>query len=97
MKIVTLCGSMRFAKQMQRIAMELEAKHGYCAICPIDVPDTPLDENDLDNLAKAHYRKIDIADIVYIVNINGYIGESVSKELQYAIAHNKEIIYHENV
>lgn len=96
MKIVTLCGSMRFANQMQRIAMELETKDGYCAICPVYCPDMILDGNDLSNLAKAHYKKIDIADIVYIVNIDGYIGESVSKELQYAIERNKEVIYHEN-
>ena len=97
MKIVTLCGSMRFAELMQDIAMELETKQGYCVICPINAPNTVLDDNDLDNLAKAHLKKIDIADIVYIVNVNGYIGESVSKELQYAKARNKEIIFHENV
>ena len=27
-KIVTICGSMKFAKQMQTIASELEKKHG---------------------------------------------------------------------
>ena len=96
MKVVTLCGSMRFAKQMQQIAMELETKHGYCVICPIDAPDFTPDEKDLYNLAKAHFKKIDLADIVYIVNIGGYIGNSVSRELQYAKEHGKEIIYHEN-
>lgn len=97
MKIVTLCGSMRFTELMQVIAMELETKYGYCVICPINAPNTVLDDDDLENLSKAHYRKIDIADIVYIVNVNGYIGESVSKELQYAKSRNKEIIYHEAV
>lgn len=95
MKIITLCGSMRFAEQMHRIALELETKRGYCAIYPIDNLDVALSDEDLDNIAKAHYKKIDIADIVYIVNINGYIGESVSKELQYAKDHNKEIIFYE--
>lgn len=35
MKVVTLCGSMKFAKQMQEIAMELEVKRGYCVLTPI--------------------------------------------------------------
>lgn len=95
MKIVTLCGSMRFAEQMQRIALELETKRNYCVITPISNFDISLSVEDLKNLTNAHYKKIDIADIVYIVNIGGYIGESVSKELQYAKTLNKEIIFHE--
>ena len=47
------------------------------------------------NLSKAHYKKIDISDAVYIVNIDGYIGKSVSEELHYAQMHSKEIIFHE--
>lgn len=95
MKVVTLCGSMRFFKEMQKIAFELETEHGCCVITPIF--DTKIEPDDIaiEKLSKAHYKKIDIADAVYIVNIGGYIGESVSKELRYAQRHNKEIIYHE--
>ena len=95
MKVVTLCGSMRFIKQMQKIAMELETKYGYCVITPIGDANTSLSEEEIGALGKAHYKKIDIADAVYIVNIDGYIGKAVSEELQYAQAHNKEIIFHE--
>lgn len=96
MKVVTLCGSMRFIKEMQEIAIELETKHDYCVITPIGGANVELDSIDIEKLAKSHYKKIDIADAVYIVNIGGYIGESVSKELCYAKKHNKEIIYHES-
>lgn len=54
-----------------------------------------MDKVSVENLAKAHYKKIDISDAVYIVNIGGYIGESGSKELRYAQEHKKEIIFHE--
>lgn len=94
MKIVTLCGSMRFFEEMQEIAMELEARYGYCVITPVGGTKT-LNEEAVENLAKAHYKKIDISDAVYIVNIGGYIGESVLRELRYAKKNNKEIIYHE--
>ncbi len=50
----------------------------------------------MEKLAQAHFKKIGMSDAVYIVNIGGYIGESVSKELRYAKEHNKEILYHEN-
>ena len=95
MKVVTLCGSMRFFRKMQEIAIELEAKHGYCVITPISDTNMKLSKEAIESLGKAHYKKIDIADAVYIVNIDGYIGKTVSKELRYAQKHNKEIIYHE--
>lgn len=95
MKVITLCGSMRFFREMQEIAIELETKHGYCAITPIGDTNMMLSEETIENLAKAHYKKIDISDAVYIVNIGGYIGEAVSKELRYAQENNKEIVYHE--
>ena len=95
MKVVTLCGSIRFFREMQEIAMELETKHGYCVLSPVRGNGTLPDKNALEKLAEAHYRKIDLSDAVYIVNIGGYIGESVSKELQYAREHGKEIMFHE--
>lgn len=95
MKVVTLCGSMRFAKLMQEIALELETKYGYCVLTPVGDSTIIPSEEDKERLAKAHFKKIDISDAVYIVNIGGYIGEAVSKELLYAQENNKEIIYHE--
>ena len=95
MKVVTICGSMRFAKQMQEIALELETKRGYCVFQPIGDADTKLTDEDIKRLAEAHYHKIDLSDAVYIVNIGGYIGKSVSEEIEYAKAHGKEIIMHE--
>ena len=95
MKVVTLCGSMRFYKEMQEIAIELETKHGCCAIAPLGDANTKPDDAAIEKLAQAHHKKIEIADAVYIVNIGGYMGRSVSEELRYAQRLNKEIIFHE--
>ena len=95
MKVVTLCGSMRFSKQMQEIALELEIKQGYCVLTPVGEKMIQSSEKELERLAQAHFKKIDMSDAVYVVNIGGYIGESVSREMCYAQEHNKEIIYHE--
>ena len=32
MKVITICGSMRFAKEIIKIATELETKNGYCVL-----------------------------------------------------------------
>ena len=86
---------MRFSKQMQEIALELEVKQGYCVLTPVGEKMVQPSEKEIEKLAQAHFKKIDMSDAVYVVNIGGYIGESVSREVCYAQEHNKEIIYHE--
>ena len=96
MKVVTICGSMRFQKEMVEIAQDLELKNNYCVIqCIYDLHD--LTEKQIENLAVLHEKKIDISDAIYVVNIGGYIGESVKREIAYAKAYNKEILYHEKI
>lgn len=94
MKTYTICGSMRFSKEMKEIAYYLEAREGYnilqCVYCEDGAE--PSDE-ELKRLETAHYKKIDLSDGIYVVNINGYIGEAVKKEIKYAEKHNKEIVY----
>jgi hypothetical protein len=38
-------------------------------------------------------RKIDIAHLVYILNVGGYVGVSTRREIAYARMHNKMILY----
>ena len=40
-----------------------------------------------------HKRKIDMADSIYVINVDGYIGESTKSEIAYAIKHGKEVRY----
>ena len=51
-------------------------------------------KTDLDGL---HLRKIDLADTVHILNVNGYIGESTGNELRYAKRCGRRITYLEPV
>ena len=94
MKTYTICGSMRFAEEMKEIAYCLEAHKGYnilqCVYCDNAVPT----DEELKKLSEAHYLKIDLSDGIYVVNIDGYIGEAVQQEIEYAEKHNKEILYH---
>ena len=97
MKTYTLCGSMRFEKEMQKVAYYLETRKGYNILqCIYTVAGTKPTAEELHSLELAHYQKIDISDGIYVLNIDGYVGESVCKEIDYAQRHGKEVIYHCN-
>lgn len=98
MKTYTICGSMRFAAQMQAVALRLEAEQGWNILqCVYDDPVAPLTPVQLQRVVAAHYRKIDLSDGIYVVNPGGYLGEAVRSEIAYAHAHGKEVLYHEPI
>ena len=41
--------------------------------CAYDPPGAVLSQRELDALVVAHYRKIDLSDAIYVVDIGGYI------------------------
>ena len=93
MKVITICGSMRFSKEMMKISEELELKKGYAVIqCVYDDNGKTFDEQDIELLALIHRKKIDISDAIYVVNVNGYIGNSTKNEIEYAKSLGKEIL-----
>lgn len=98
MKTVTICGSMRFAGEMIKIATRLETEQGFCVLQPVYGFDgQSLSDNELARIKAAHYKKIDLSDAVYFVNIGGYIGQAVTEEIAYAKEHGKKILYHEPI
>ena len=95
MKTVTLCGSMRFAREMQAIALDLEGNQGMNVLqCTYNPEEMALSEIQTNAIVQAHYRKIELSDGIYVVDIGGYIGQSVKQEITYALARGKEVIYH---
>jgi len=95
MKVVTICGSMRFQNEMPKIARELAVK-GFCVIQPIydDGGTKGFSEQEYQNIVAEHFKKIDLSDAIYVVNIDGYVGESVRNEIAYARQHGKQVIFH---
>ncbi len=43
-----------------------------------------------------HKRKIDMADEILVINVDGYIGESTKSEIEYAKRTGKKVNYLEN-
>jgi len=97
--IVCLCGSTKFKDAYEK-AMRDETLKGNIVLTvglfghqeglDMDGPTKKM----LDEL---HLRKIDVADEVLFLNVDGYIGESTRKELAYTKLHNISIRYLEPV
>lgn len=95
MKIVTICGSMKFENEMKKIAFILETKHNMSVLqCVYNEENSKLGDAEIMALNSAHLKKIELADAIYVVNLHGYIGEQVKKEIAYAQNLGKEIIFH---
>lgn len=101
MKIVCLCGSTRFYRQFQE-ANYLETMAGNIVLSvgfyPHSQDDahggdkhvTPEQKKKLDQL---HFRKIDLAHEILVLNVGGYVGESTRNEIEYARQTGKRIRY----
>lgn len=93
-KTVTICGSMRFAEKMAEIAEWLEIEKGYIVLSPVlHVLTRDLTENEKQLLGELHLAKIEMSDAIFVVNIGGYIGDAVKREIEYAEANGKEIMF----
>ena len=77
----TLCGSMRYQALMMETAERLELEQGYAVIGVLPhVLNRPLTAAEKERLGQLHRAKIERSDAIFIVNANGYIGESVRAE-----------------
>ena len=94
MKIITLCGSMKFKKEMMEVA-ERMALDGNCILTPVYSTQNNIERTEiqLERLKKEHFRKIELSDAIFVVNKNNYIGQSTNLEIEYAKKLGKEIMY----
>lgn len=101
-KVICLCGSTRFTDVMLVIQWEFE-KQGNIVLGWNALPDSYFDgekrtnvaeqEGVQRNLNELHKCKIDLADEVFIINVDGYVGESTRSEIHYATNNNKPIYW----
>ena len=95
-KIITVCGSLRFIKEIMEIAEKMELQ-GNCMLTPIYPTKSDKDaytENEVIILDKMHKEKIKLSDAILVVNVDNYIGNSTKSEIEFAKSLNKEIIYY---
>ena len=93
-KVITLCGSTRFKEEFMKIRKELTLQ-GHIVIsvgCFGHSGDYFTDEQKI-MLDDMHKRKIDIADEIFVIDVDGYIGSSTKSEIDYAKEHGKKVRY----
>ena len=97
-KVVCLCGSTRFAKEFMEVqfALTLEGKIVLTVGGFPRNPDGTWDTRKVTQeqkflLDKLHFKKIEMADEIYVINVDGYIGPSTSCEISHARTLGKKI------
>ena len=96
-KVITLCGSTRFKDDFERVNRELTLMGNIViSVGAFGHNGDTFTEEQKVMLDDMHKRKIDMADAIYVINKNGYIGASTKSEIKYAIAHGKQVIFMED-
>lgn len=107
-KVICICGSTRFADLHAIKRWEFE-QEGHIGLMINYLPESYAKEHFGDGihdhfgektgkkelLDQLHFRKIDLSDEVYIINYNGYIGESTRNEINYAESKGIPVVYME--
>ena len=97
-----MCGSSKFVDIMAVAEWLIERDEFAITVglnlLPLWYPDCPPDhlaehEGCAEAMDELYLRKIDLADEIFVVNWDDYIGESTAKEIAYAKKHGKRIRY----
>jgi len=91
---ICLCGSTRFKDKFFEIARDLTLQ-GYIVLMPLVFGHSgdKITDEEKASLDKLQFGKINNADSIFIVNVDGYIGESTQREIEYAQMIGKPIKY----
>ena len=94
MKIITICGSLKFQKEMMIVAEKLALK-GNCVLTPVYpiLENLKMTDEQLEKLKEAHFKRIELSDSIDVINKDNYIGKSTKLEIEYAQNLGKEIMY----
>jgi len=97
-KVICYCGSLRVAIDAFKKAEYQSVIDGNIALLPccmfVDIQREYGAESDYKQKADdLHKRKIDICDEVFVLNVNGYIGDSTRSEIEYATSIRKPVFY----
>lgn len=96
--VITLCGSTKFKEDFIRVQKELTLKGNIILTVGLfghSGDDEVWNQDNKKMLDDMHKRKILMADEIYVINKNNYIGESTRSEIEFAKKHNKKITYME--
>lgn len=75
MRIITICGSLKFQKEMMVEAQKLSL-NGDCVLTPVYsiIQNLKIDDEKVKILNEEHIKRIDLSDVIYVINKDNYIG-----------------------
>ena len=95
-KVITLCGSTKFKDEFLNEQKRLTLEGNIVISVGLfghSGDNEVWSEGTKEMLDDMHKRKIDMADEIFVINKNGYIGESTRSEIEYAIKTDKNKCY----
>lgn len=96
-KVITLCGSTKFKKEFEEVQKKLTLDGNIVISVGLfghSGDDEVWTEGTKEMLDDMHKRKIDMADEIFVINVNGYIGDSTASEIEYATKTGKPIRFY---
>lgn len=100
--VITLCGSTRFKEEFMKVQRDLTMQE--CIVISVGLfghadgeYQGELTETVKIMLDDMHKRKIDMADEIFVINKDGYIGSSTKSEIEYAKTIGKTVRYLEGI
>lgn len=99
-KVITLCGSTRFKDEFMGVQKRLTLEGNIVISVGLfghSGDNEVWTEGTKEMLDDMHLRKIDMADEIYVINVDGYIGTSTRNEIEYAKRTGKVVRYLEKM
>ncbi len=93
-KIICLAGSMQYFDKMQEVAADF-SQQGYIVLMPWKDIREVIPEKSLRMYDDQQRIRINMADILYVVDPGGYIGKATTSEIEYALKCGKSVQYME--
>lgn len=101
-QVITLCGSTKFKDEFIRIQKELTLQGNIVISVGLfghSGDNEVWDNTDIGSYSKTklmldemHKQKIEMSDAIYVINPNGYIGDSTKNEIIFAFDRNKKVM-----
>lgn len=90
-KVITICGSMKFKEEMLEAYQELSLAH-HLVFLPVFMDHVP-DKSEKAILKDIHTEKIERSDTIVVINCDGEIGDDTMFEIRRACTLGKRIIF----
>ena len=97
-KVITLCGSTKFKDEFIETQKQLSLAGNIVISVGLfghSGDNEVWSEGIKEMLDDMHKRKIDMADEIFVINKDGYVGTSTKSEIEYAIKTGKNVVFME--